>query len=302
MTATQPDEDEVISYLERLSNWGRWGDDDQIGTLNLITPEKRLRAGALLTDGTVISCSRLHEIDHSEDNPNPMIHFMRSSGGEAPAVGKGGADDWVGLHVHGYITHFDTLSHYCWNRQTYNGRPASEVSSTRGGAVRFNVDVLKEGVFSRGVLLDVPRMKGVATLDPGYLVSRADLERCERKEGVTVESGDVLMIRTGRDRRESRMGRPGIGADCLPFFYEREIAVLVGDSGHDVRPQYYEKIVNPIHTVCLVAMGMQLIDSAYMEDLTAHCDATGRWSFLFVASPLRLERTTGSPCNPLALF
>ena len=299
---TPPTEDEVIGYIDSLSNWGRWGDEDELGTLNLITPEKRVQAAALVTDGTAISCGRKHQSGPSDENPSPLLHFMMQSADAAPEHGNGSAYDWIGTNVHGSITHFDALSHYCWNRLSYNGRPAGTVSSTLGGAAAQNIEVVKDGIFTKGVLLDIPRLHGVDNLEPGYLVTREDLERAEEAEGVRVESGDVLMIRTGCATLKKGGNRPGIGADCLPFLHERDNAVLVGDAGHDVRPQRYSRIQNPIHTVCIVGMGMQLIDFGYMEDLTVHCAATGRWSFLFVASPLRLEKSTGSPSNPLAIF
>jgi kynurenine formamidase len=302
---TDPAEGQVIAYLETLSNWGRWGDDDERGTLNFITPEKRLSALALPEAGQVISCTRRLSTVSSDDNPHPLLRFMIRSGEGASETGRSSASDWVGMRFHGRtVTHLDSLSHYFWQRRAYNGRP-SDIVRTESGAAHASVEVARDGIVSRGVLLDVPRVRGIDYLQPSDRVTVADLEACERAAGLTVSEGDVLLIRTGRDRRpgSQKLSGPqaGLRADCLPWLRERRIAVLVGDGVHDVQPPVYERIASPIHTVGIVALGLWLLDNAELEELAASCVSRQRWEFLFVTSPLALESATGSPLNPLAI-
>jgi kynurenine formamidase len=303
---SRPTEGEVIAYIDTLSNWGRWGDDDERGTLNLISDEVRLRALALPVEGRSISCSREVSRVPAAHNPTPMLHFMIRSGEGASAGGRSSASDWIGMQFHGRsVTHLDSLSHYFWNRTAYNGRPSTIVRSDTG-ATEAAVGVARDGIVSRGVLLDVARSEGVAYLASDHEITIAELERCEAVEGVRVGPGDVLLVRTGRDLRpiEERITGPqaGLRADCLPWLHERQIAVLVGDGVHDVQPAVYEGIASPIHTVGIVAMGLWLLDNAYLEDVAKNCEGLRRWEFLFVASPLLLEHATGSPTNPLAIF
>lgn len=298
-----PTEDEVLSYFDRLSNWGRFGDDDELGTLNFVTAETRVEAARLVVDGQPVSCSRPISVRLSRENPEPLLHFMIESGDGAPEHGQGAAADFIGLRFHGRaITHIDSLCHFFWNRQTYNGRPADVVRTVTG--VGFgSIENARHGIFSRGVLLDVPRAEGVEHLEPGDEISPERLERCAEQTGVRPGRGDVLIVRTGRDAIDEPDGRrAGLRADCLPWLHAREIAVLVGDQAHDVRPPRYPAIRNPIHAVGIVALGLWLLDNAYLEDLAKECAARGRWEFLFTTAPLVLQRTTGSPINPVAIF
>jgi kynurenine formamidase len=302
----QPPEEDVIAYLDQLSNWGRWGADDMLGTLNFITAQTRLAALALPQDGHVVSCARTISSIHSDDNPHPMLHFMIRSGEGASATARSSAADWFGMRYHGRtVTHLDSLSHYFWQRHAYNGVSADTVGSETG-AQAGSVEVAAEGIVGRGVLLDVPRTREVDYLEPDDRVTVEDLERCEQRHGVRVGEGDVLIIRTGRDRRPGppRLSGPqaGLRADCLPWLRERSIAVLVGDGVHDAQPATYERIASPIHTVGIVALGLWLLDNADLEPLAAHCAQARRWEFLFMTSPLRLQAMTGSPLNPLAIF
>lgn len=303
---TDPVEEDVIAYLQSLSNWGRWGEDDERGTLNFITAEKRLAALGMPREGHVIPCGRMISTVNSEDNPNPMLRFMIRSGAGASETGRSSAADWIGMRFHGRnVTHLDSLSHYFWQRQAYNGRPSTIVDSEKGAQVA-SVEVAKQGIVSRAVLLDVPHVRGIDYLEPSDRVTIEDLERCEKAAGVTVGEGDVLMVRTGRDLRptQPRLSGPqaGLRADCLPWLHERRIAVLVGDGVHDVQPPIYERIASPIHTVGIVALGLWLLDNADLEELATYCQAQRRWEFLFVTSPMVLEAATGSPLNPLAIF
>jgi kynurenine formamidase len=303
---TDASEADVMGYFESLSNWGRWGDDDELGTLNLIRPEHRARAAKLAAEGAVVSCERLISTRYSDENPQPLMHFMMTTGEAVPAQGQAAATDWFGMPFHGHtVTHLDSLGHFFWNGKTYNGRPASVVRAVNG--VGFgSIEPACDGLVSRGVLLDVPRARGQEFLEPGLVITVEDLERCEAEAGLKVGSGDMLLVRTGRDPRRKHHpaseGRPGLGASCLPWLHEREVSVLVSDEAHDVQPQVYAGIRTPIHAVGIVAMGLWLLDNAQFEPIAEKCAELHRWEFMFVVAPLLLQRSSGSPVNPVALF
>ena len=307
-----PTEDEVVGYLASMSNWGRWGEDDQLGTLNLVTAEKVRAATALVTEGRSVSLARVVEFAPKPDRHEagvPPIHFMQASGDGAPAEGAGGAHDWAGLPLHGhYLTHLDAHSHLFYERRTYNGIDAADVVTDRG-AMRGGIDAAGQGIVSRGVLLDVPRARGVDWLEGNDAVTTDDLDAAEALAGVRCEPGDVVVIRTGYGARRALAdggasgGLPGLGAGCLPWIRERDLAVLGTETGTDRFPSGFAgRITAPVHTVCIVAMGMWIIDNLDLEPLAADCDALGRRHFLFTAAPLRLRNSTGSPFNPLAVL
>jgi kynurenine formamidase len=301
---------QVDKLLSSLSNWGRWGEDDQLGTLNHITPESRLAALRAVQTGETVSCSRDISPRHSKENPSPLLHHMIVSGEAAPDEGLGIAADWLGLAFHGYsVTHLDSLSHLFWNKRSYNGRPASDVS-TVSGAATGSVEVARHGVVTRGVLLDLAGARGEEWLEPGEALTPADLERAEQEQGVTVGAGDVLLVRTGRDARRAAKGpvhpdhegAPGLHYSCLPYLHERQIAVLGSDAANDVLPSHVSGFEMPVHTVGIVAMGLWLLDNAYLEDLGRRCRERASWEFLVALAPLLLKRSTGSPVNPIAVL
>jgi len=303
-------QDDIRGYMQSLSNWGRWGDDDELGTLNLITDERRKSALAFVRTGETVSCSRSISPKHGKENPAPLQHMMIVSGEGAPEQGLGIAADWLGLAFHGYsVTHLDSLSHLFWNQRSYNNTPAAEVS-TVAGAAKGSVEVARHGVLSRGVLLDIPLSKSRDWLEPGEFITVEDLERAEQRHGVSVGPGDLLLIRTGRDARRSvegpvhpdHEGSPGLHASCLPWLREREVALLGSDAVHDVLPSRAGDFHMPIHTVAIVAMGLWLLDNAYLDDLSRACSRRGSWEFLLCMGPLLLKRTTGSPVNPIAVL
>jgi kynurenine formamidase len=308
-------ESEVLAYFDTLSNWGRWGAEDELGTVNHITAAKRLAAARTVSEGRSVSCSRLVSKAPMPGSFIAPVHFMVESGEgwndpnkQSVVAGLQYAMDYIGLVFHGNtITHLDSLSHVFWDNQMYNARPAALVSTNRG-ATKESIDLLRNGIVSRGVLLDVAALKGKPWLDPGEAVMPEDLEACEQRSGLRVEPGDVLLVRTGHSAalaagKFSDDGRtPGLHASCLPFLHERGVAVLVGDAANDVFPSGYEQIMIPIHQVGLVALGLWLLDNADLEELSAVCQELGRWQFLFTLAPLRLEGATGSPLNPIALF
>lgn len=312
-----PSEAEVGSYFVKLSNWGRWGKEDQIGTLNLITPQKRLQAARLVRDGVSISCARpIPRNEQAPDITNPFLHFMTGTGegiaGQKSEPGRlQGTGDFYGIAYHGiYFTHLDASCHILYNGQLYNGRSGALVSA-REGAMAGAIGLVHTGVVTRGVLLDIPRVRGVKWLEPGrdYHVYPEDLDAAEKAQRVRVEQGDALMVRTGHWRRRMEMGawpqsqgRAGLHAACLPWLHERGVAVLGSDAANDSVPSGYPAYTLPIHQVGIPLMGLWLMDNGNFEELAAACEQRSRWEFMFALAPLRVETGTGSPANPLAIL
>ncbi len=314
--ATTLTESDVIKMISSLSNWGRWGKDDELGTINLITPEKRKRAAALVRDGVPVSCARPIATNAvSADTTFQPLRFMVDSGEgrdhDSPArlLERRGASEFIGMVFHGYtITHVDTPAHYFWQGKIYNGRSANLITSREGAQVE-SVDLLCDGVVSRGVLLDVAALKG-RWLGSGEGVMPEDLEAAERAQQVRVEAGDILLIRTGYyarrladgPRHPLKDGSPAAHVACMPWLRERDVAMLGTDTHNDVSPATHPGLGNVVHIVGLVGMGLWLIDNANLEDLAQACVARRRWEFMLTIAPLRLQGVTGSPVNPIALF
>jgi kynurenine formamidase len=316
MAATLPSEAQVLEYLRTLSNWGRWGPDDDLGTINLITPAKRVAAARLVRDGVSVTCARPIATDIAADTTFQPMRFMVDSGeGRDTAspdrrLERRGAAEFIGMVFHGVsITHVDAPSHYFWDGRLYNGRSCNLVTS-REGATVASIETLRDGVASRGVLLDVARTRGVRWVEGGQGVMPEDLEAAERAAGVRVEAGDILLVRTGyygRRLAEGPMnpmqtGSPALHAACCPWLRERGVAMIGSDTHNDIHPPPYPSMGNSFHVVCLVAMGLWLIDNANLEDLARACAERNRWEFLLTIAPLRLKNVTGSPVNPIALF
>jgi len=313
--AQAPSESDVIRMLDTLSNWGRWGADDELGTINLVTPDKRRAAAALVRDGVSVTCARPVTQEITADTTFQPLRFMVDSGeGRDTAsperlLERRGAAEFIGMVFHGYtITHVDTPAHYFWNGKIYNGRSCNLVTSREGAQVE-SVDLLRDGVVSRGVLLDVAAVKG-RWLGPGEGVMPEDLEAAEAAAGVRVGSGDILLVRTGYyarrlaegPRHPLKHGSPAAHVACAPWFRERDIAMLGTDTHNDVSPLPYPRLGNALHVVALVGLGLWLIDNANLEELARACAARRRWEFMLTVAPLRLAGATGSPVNPIALF
>jgi kynurenine formamidase len=226
-------------------------------------------------------------------------------------VGSGSvrfAKDYVGLDYHNEgHSHIDAFSHVAYQGAFYDGQPDSVVTSR--GAAAGAIDLLEDGLVGRGVLLDVPGARGVAWLEPGEHVVTGDLEAAERRQGVRVGAGDILLVRTGHVRRLADLGpwdtgsaHAGLHPRTAPFLAERGVAALGSDSNNDTAPSTTEGIAFPIHVLALNAMGIHLLDYLQFEDLLPRCREAGRWEFLFVAAPLRIEGGTGSPLNPIAIL
>lgn len=312
-----PSEAEVSGYFTKLSNWGRWGKEDQLGTLNLITPQKRLQAAKLVRDGVSVSCARpIPRGEVAPDITNPFLHFMTGTGegfvGQKSEPGRmQGTGDFYGIAYHGYyFTHLDANCHILHDGQMYNGRSAGLITA-RDGAKAGAIGLVHMGVVTRGVLLDIPRVRGVKWLEPGkdHHIYPEDLDAAEKAQKVRVEPGDALLIRTGHWRRRTEQGawplaqgRAGLHAACLPWLHERGVAMLGSDGANDSVPSGYAGVTMPIHQVGIPMMGLWLMDDGNFEELAAGCETRSRWEFMFVLAPLRVETGTGSPANPLAIF
>ena len=298
------DQAQVDAWMTELSNWGRWGDDDQRGTINLITPEKRKQAVALVRDGVSVSLARDVEKDEAPDNGRPFGHVMLATGAN-PGGGQFVSDEYsVGYHGVAH-THMDALAHMSYQGKSYNGFPMADVSEQ--GTPHLDVTHFKEGILTKGILMDIPRLKDVDWLEPGTPIYPEDLTAWEKESGVKVEPGDVVFIYTGRwkrrDAQEPWAGTfAGLHASAAKWLHERDIAMLGSDSASDVAPSGVEGVRQPIHQLILVAMGTPIFDNCDLEALAIECRRRNRWEFMLTAAPIPVGQGTGSPLNPIATF
>jgi kynurenine formamidase len=293
-----------------VKNWGRWGADDEMGALNLITPAKRREAGACIEAGEVVSCALELAVQPTSENPHPALHMMIQGGDDCviPGMNFESVMDFVGVAFHGMATsHIDALCHVFVDGLMYNGFSKDEVKST--GARKGSIMCAKEGIASRGVLLDMPRAGGVSWLEPNTFIRVSDLEDAEAKQGVRVEEGDILLVGTGRDARRAAhgpwspigVGLAGLHPECIPWLHERGVAVLGGDGVSDPLPGGgIEGWAMPVHQCALVAMGVHLLDNLRLDVLGEACARHERWAFQLTIAPLRIAKGTGSPVNPIA--
>lgn len=311
-----PSEDEILGWMDSLSNWGRWGADDEMGALNLITPERVRLATGLVKEGVSVTCSRPVDTNNDAEVYRPTVRLMLESGEGWEHHPKHtdfkiqAALEYVSMVYHGYhVTHLDSTAHFFWNGQMYNGRPSSLVSTNRGATVN-SIDNARDGIVGRGVLVDVPLMRGVDWLDRDEGVMPEDILAAEERCGFKIGPGDILLIRTGQLARTRKQGpfNPAVDgstacqAACLPLMRERDIAVLGTDTSNDMMPAPYPKVTNPIHQVALIRMGVWILDNANLEELALACAQRNRWEFMLSMGPLRIVGGTGCPVNPIAIF
>jgi kynurenine formamidase len=310
----------VIGYFEKLSNLGRWGKDDRLGTLNLITPEVRRRATSLVRTGEVVSLSR----DLDPEKPDPLgsgiavVQRFMCVGEVSHHMGRGtyrfdAVTEYVGIAAHGSNTHLDGLAHYAWDGKNYNGF-AFEENTSIGGAQMLSIHHASDGIISRGVLLDICALHGVEWLEPGYAIGPDELVAAEERQGVIVESGDVLIVHTGHVARTLAVGpvpgpgrippQAGLSAACLPYLKNHDIAALGSDAIQDVQPSGFDtfELLRPVHNVSLVAIGLWLIDNLELTELARTCTDKSRWTFFFAMLPWRMKGVTSSATNPIAMF
>lgn len=295
--------EEVDGLMDTLSNWGRWGANDQMGSLNLITPETRIEAAKLVRTG--ISVSMAHEVlqDEAADNGSPFEHRMTSIG-SSPGPWSG---DFYGVSYHGYAhSHIDALCHRFHEGVMYNGYSENEV--TQEGCARNAITSFKEGVFARGILIDMPRLRDVDWIELDTPFTADWFDAWEAETGVTIRSGDVVLIRTGRWARRAALGpwnlatnSAGIHASAVQWFKDRDISIIGSDAALDVQPPLAD-FNSPTHALFLVAMGTPIFDNLDLEAVAEEAVRQNRWEFLLTTAPLRVGGGTGSPLNPIATF
>ena len=309
--------DDVKALADKYKNWGRWGDDDQLGTLNYITPQKIVDASGLVKQGKVLSLA----IPFDDNGPqtgsfgrfNP-IHFMLQDGGDVSIGAQDHlpniqyTDDAVTMPLQ-CATQWDALAHILYRGKMYNGYEAHHVNST--GAKKNGMENAKDKIVSRGVLLDIPRYKGKQWLDPGEAVYPEDLDGAAALGKVTVETGDIVLVRTGQIgqvRADGSWGEysggsaPGLGVDCAQWICEHEVAGYATDTwGTEVIPNETPDIFQPLHMILIVHAGVLVGEIFDLEGLAEDCASDGVYEFLFVAPPLPITGAVGSPINPQAI-
>jgi kynurenine formamidase len=314
--------DLLDDYIERYSNWGRWGPGDQVGTANFITPRHVRDAAALVRTGRVVSLA-IHLDQHGpQTGANGRFNCLRYSvaTGADHAVGAqrwgggplprrmGYADDTVVLHLQS-ATHWDSLAHIFHAGRAYNGLAAEEVSST--GAPRLGSEQLKDRLVGRGVLLDVPRAKAVEWLDDGYAITTEDLGRTADAEGVDVREGDILLVRTGQMHRCRLQGwgtyaggdAPGLSFSTIPWLAQSRVAAVATDTwGVEVRPNELPDSFQPFHIPAIVYMGLLLGEMFELDELARACAEAGTWEVFVSAPPLPFTGTAGAPPGPVAIL
>jgi kynurenine formamidase len=293
---------------QRLRRATPWGPDDRRGGLNYITPAQVLAAAGEVRLGRTVTLEAPIQTRAAPDNPQPAVHEMIATGDQADPAGLSFAEDRLSMNVHGNAdSHIDALSHVMYQARLYNDVPASTV--TANGAAELSIAVASDGIVGRGVLLDIPRLRGVRWLEPGDHVTADDLTRAEEAQQVRVGQGDLLLVRVGHRRRQTELGawdsaasRAGLLPTAVEFVAERRVAVLGSDSNNDTSPSAAEGVDFPVHVLAINAMGLHLLDWLQLDGLVPLCEEAGRWSFCCVIAPLRLVRGTGSPVNPIAIL
>jgi kynurenine formamidase len=287
-----------------------WGATDRRGALNYIIPAHVVAAASEIRTGRTVSLAAPIEDWTGPDNPHPADHVM-TGGADPSAIAASGlsfATDRIRMNIHGDAdSHIDALCHVIYDGQLYNGVAADTI--TAAGATQLSIDVARDGIVSRGVLLDIARVRGVTWIEPGDHVTAQDLAGAERAQGVQVGEGDVLFLRVGHRRRRADLGpwdaarnRAGLHPSALDFVSERHVAVLGSDGNNDTAPSLVVGVGFPVHVLAINAMGVHLLDYLALWDLSEACAAEGRWSFLSVVAPLRMPTATGSPVNPIAIL
>ena len=291
--------EEFNAMFREINNWGRWGADDELGTMNLITPEKIRQAAGLVQTGVTVSLAHNPIPGVAPDNPDAAFNHT---------MGQSLRSDTYEFTYHGYgVSHIDSLCHFLWNDRLYNDTPPS--ASTSDGCGKFGIENLKSGIVTRGILLDFPRLKGVPYLEPQTPLYVEDIEAWEQQAGVTVSPGDIIFVRTGRWARRAALGpwqvsgnSAGLHASVLPWIKERGVAAVGSDVATDVMPSLVEGVTQPVHTMLIAGFGSNIFDNMDLEALAEAAAAENRWEFMLTAGPIPVEGGTGSPLNPIAIF
>lgn len=294
-TTSQITEDaDIDRLLPRLTNWGRWGAADELGTLNYLTRDRVRAARRLVREGVSVSLARPVALAGNSGIRNAQYEMFKD---------ESGSRDYLGAVWHGFSqTHLDALCHgFASSQQMYNGISTGEVRPT--GCRRLGVDAMaRQGIVARGVLLDIAELRG-GPLPPGTAIQVRDLEEAARRQRVPLRSGDALAVRTGAGLQNTRDRRAGLHPECLAWVQERQISVLLSDGDSDVAPlSGFDRWAAPFHSVGIPYLGLPLVDNAELDEVARSCRKLGRWEFLLVVAPWRMTGATSSPVNPIAIF
>lgn len=299
--------EEYQAYRTRLNNWGKWGPEDQFGTLNYIDSNVRQRAAALVREGRTVSCANplatAAVLPDTKRNGRPADHKM--------TVNPASTVDYVGVSYHGFVnTHIDALCHIFVGPggPMWNNRPASLV--TEAGAGANSIDAWRDGIVTRGILYDIPKMRGHDHVRIGEPVEGWDLEDWAKEQGLTPQLGDAVLVRSGADRFWSAnpgfemampLNTPGVAVSVLEFLQDTG-AALMGWDLQEASGQEYTGERIPLHMIAIPHMGLPLLDNANFEALSEVCAETGQYEFMLTIAPLVVMGGTGSPVNPIAMF
>ena len=300
----------------RLSNWGRWGEDDSLGTMNFITAETRRAAASLVRTGALFDLG----IPLDRQGPqrasgmlnsarfNPIHRMTQLPTEEKWPEGEVESDDIVILPLQ-CATQWDGLAHIGYDKQLYNGVPTSAVTAA-AGAERNSFHSLAASPVGRGVLLDIPSSKGVGHLQGGEEITADDLDAASSRQGVDIRSGDILLVRTGWFQHfangdvDTYMGRetPGLGVSCCEWLHDKEVAAVASDTHRfEVGPSKELPVLHPVHMILIRDLGMTLGEIFNLEELARDCQADGRWEFFFSGAGLKVTGAVGSPLTPIAM-
>jgi kynurenine formamidase len=290
---------EFDALFQQIKNWGRWGPTDQLGSANLVTAAKRKQAAALAKQGETVSLAHNPLTDRAEDNTNPFEHTML----------RGNNMDRYAVSYHGYAhSHIDALCHILYKDQTYNGYARADVNTDKG-CTKLGIENLKNGIVTRGILVDIARLRNVPYLEPGTAIYVEDLEAWEKKAGVKIAAGDAVLLRTGRWARREKLGpwnvgqnAAGLHASVAPWIKARGVAFLGSDAASEVTPSMVEGIALPIHTLLITALGINLLDNQDLEALGETAARLNRWEFMLTIAPVPVTGGTGFPLNAIAMF
>jgi kynurenine formamidase len=290
---------EFDALFQQVKNWGRWGPDDQLGSVNLITPATRKQAIALAKTGETVSLAHTLLTEKADDNASPFEHTML----------RGNNMDRYAIQYHGYAhSHIDALCHILYKDQTYNGYARADVNTDKG-CTKLGIQNLKSGLVTRGVLVDIPRLRNLPYLEPGTAIYVEDLEAWEKKAGVKIGPGDALLLRTGRWARREKLGpwnvgqsAAGLHASVAPWIKARGVSLLGSDAAEDVTPSLVEGVALPVHTLMITGLGINLLDNQDLEALGETAARLNRWEFMLTINPMPVAGGTGFPLNALAIF
>ena len=291
--------EEFDALFREHNNWGRWGADDELGTMNLVTAEKTRQAAGLVRSGITVSLAHNPIPGEAPDNPDAAFNHT---------MGRTLRSDTYEFTYHGYgVSHIDSLCHFLWDDRLYNDTPST--ASTPEGCGKLGIQNLQSGIITRGILLDFPRLKGVPYLEPQTPIYVEDIEAWEEQAGVKVSPGDAIFVRTGRWARRAALGpwqvsgnSAGLHASVLLWIKERGVAFVGSDAATDVMPSMVEGVVQPVHTMLIAGFGTNIFDNMDLEALAETAAQENRWEFLLTAGPIPVVGGTGSPLNPIAVF